>query len=298
MENSKKIERLDNAFLFIISIVGLFFTIIQIYIEGILGLVEISPLFFLGIILPFYVGYLRGAIELDSVMERTRGWVYLTVGISTYVAILLTRIDPNFYFLFIVIAFFLIYYLERWFNTIFEIEDDISNLYAFYGTTISGFSLAFGSYHVIRISSELLLQPSYSTSLLSSTWLACAFSIIFILLEKLSRNVIGVKLPLTQEEIEIRRKLCSSLKLLASALFIFGLEFFYIVFEVDLKIAFFWFQAICFGMLGFFFYNVPVFADIFLFASIIFATLGSYLFVRLKEINFSKVMSHLQIIRH
>lgn len=264
--------------------------------EGTTGLVEISPLLFLGIVLPFYIGYLRGAIELDSVMERTRGWVYLAVGISTYVSILLIRIDPNFYFLFIVIAFLLIYYLERWFNTVFEIEDDISNLYAFYGTTISGFSLAFGSYHVIHICSELLSQPSYSTSLLLSTWWACVFLTIFILLEKLSRNVVGVKLPLTQEEIEKRRKLCASLKLLASTLVIFGLEFFSIVFEVDLKIAFFWFQAICFGMLGAFLYNVPVFAEIFLFASIIFANFGAYLFVRLKEINFSKIRAHLRII--
>lgn len=87
MENAsinfeKKLERLDTAFLFIISLVGLLFTIIQFAAEGIAGLLEILPLLVLGVVIPFYVGYVRGAIEDNSLIEKARGWVFLTVGVS------------------------------------------------------------------------------------------------------------------------------------------------------------------------------------------------------------------------
>lgn len=301
MGSSRKVDRLDDAFLFIISLVGLLFTIIQIYMEGISGLIEISPLLFLGVLLPFYIGYLRGAISIDSVIERIRGWVYLAVGISTYIAIFLARIYPYLYFLFIILAFFSTYFLERWFNTIFEIEDDISNLYAFSGTTISSFSLAFSSYSVIKICSELLSQePSYSALLLFEIWSVYVLLIISIIMEKLSRNVIGVKLPLSQQEIEKRRKLYSSLRQLASAFFIFGEELLLIVFTVGSKITFFWIQAMYFGMLGLglALCNIPIFVDIFLIASMIFATFGLYLFLRIKEIDFSKIRACLVLVRN
>lgn len=292
-ESIRKLDKLDNAFLFVISLVGLFFTIIQVYMEGIMGLVEISPLLFLGVVLPFYIGYVRGAIGVDSVVERIRGWVYLVVGISTYLAIFLALINPNLYWLFIVLAFFLIYSLERWSNSIFGIEDNISNLYAFYGTAISGFGWAFISRNMINVYSDLLSNPTYSTSLLSTIWFIYAVLLITVIMEKLSRSVIKCQLPLSQEEIASRRRLCSSVKQLPSTILIFGLELSSIAFEVDLRIRFLLFQALWFGLLGLLLYGMPIFTDIFLIASMLFATVGLCLFLRLKEIDFSKIKLHL-----
>lgn len=81
-----KLDRLDDAFLFTISLVGVLFTVVQVATEGITGLIEILPLLILGIAIPFYVGYIRGAIECKSVIERARGWVYLAVVVIAYFA--------------------------------------------------------------------------------------------------------------------------------------------------------------------------------------------------------------------
>jgi hypothetical protein len=44
------------------------------------------PLLIVGLFFPFYIGYLRGAIVVDSILERIRGWIYFTTGTSIYAA--------------------------------------------------------------------------------------------------------------------------------------------------------------------------------------------------------------------
>jgi hypothetical protein len=300
MESSRKIERLDDAFLFMISLIGLLFTIIQIYMEGISGLIEISPLIFLGVLLPFYIGYLRGAIAIDSVIERIRGWVYLAVGVSTYLAFFLARIDSILYWFFIVLAFFSTYYLERWFSTIFEIGDNISNLYAYFGTIISGFAFAFISRMLISLYSDLQSRPPYSFLLLFMIWVTYSALVITVIFEKLSRAVISVQLPLRQEEMEVRRRIFSSFRLFFSGFFIFGFELLSITFELDMRIAFFWFQTLVFVFIGCFLgaAGVPIITDICIITSMIFTTCGIYFFLKIKEIDFSKIRVHLTIVRN
>ena len=86
----KKVDRLDNAFLFVLSSVGLLISFIQIRQKSLSGLIEAIPFLLLGIILPFYVGYLRGAIEKDSLGERIRGWICLIIGTTSYFALYLS----------------------------------------------------------------------------------------------------------------------------------------------------------------------------------------------------------------
>jgi len=75
----RKLERLDDAFLFLLGFVGLVITVLQVYLFGtsLIGLLETFPLIFLGIVMPFYVGYIRGAISIHlinrSIVERMRG---------------------------------------------------------------------------------------------------------------------------------------------------------------------------------------------------------------------------------
>lgn len=296
-ESIRKLDRLDNAFLFTISLVGLLFTIIQIYMEGITGLIEISPLLFLGIVLPFYIGYMRGAIEMDSVMERVRGWVYLAVGVGAYLAFFLARINQLLYLLLILFSLLLAYFLENWFNRLFKIKEDISNMYAFCGTTVSGVCLAFVSRMIVSAFSDLSSQPQYSISLLSPLMSLIFLTYIFflgtVILEKMSRHVVNVSLPLSHKQIQNRQKTNFFFRL-----FILSLELIGLSYQGDLKIRFLWLQAWAFTIISIFLVRVPFFRDVFLLTSIVFFTLGTILFVRLKEIDFSKIKLVLfQIVR-
>jgi hypothetical protein len=91
MDNPRKTERLDDAFLFILGSVGLIISFMQITMKELTEIVEAMPFLLLGIALPFIVGYLKGAIEIDSVEERMRGWIYFVIGISSYFAFFIFR---------------------------------------------------------------------------------------------------------------------------------------------------------------------------------------------------------------
>lgn len=85
MANSdRRIERLDEFFLFITSVLGLFFS----WLYTLLGYREIVygflPLLIIGLVIPIYIGYVRGAILLDTLEERVRGWIYFLYGVIFY----------------------------------------------------------------------------------------------------------------------------------------------------------------------------------------------------------------------
>jgi len=48
------------------------------------ALLSFLPLAVTGLVMPLYVGYYRGAILLDSVVERMRGWMYLLFSLGVY----------------------------------------------------------------------------------------------------------------------------------------------------------------------------------------------------------------------
>jgi len=98
------VESLDKAFLFLLGFTTFSFTALQVVL-GTSGsasdgarraLVLFVPFFFTGLIYPFYVGYIRGAVDSSywksSMLQRVRGWVYLAAGTSTYAAMVVTSV--------------------------------------------------------------------------------------------------------------------------------------------------------------------------------------------------------------
>ena len=77
-------ERFDEFFLFITSVLGLAFSLLY----SMLGYREIIygflPLLIIGVVIPIYIGYVRGAILLDMLEERVRGWIYFLIGVICY----------------------------------------------------------------------------------------------------------------------------------------------------------------------------------------------------------------------
>jgi MFS family permease len=79
-----KIGKIDSLLLFFSSSLSLFFAIGYAFIN-IKWLLFFFPLLILGWIMPVYVGYIRGAILHDCLEERLRGWLYMFIGMTSYI---------------------------------------------------------------------------------------------------------------------------------------------------------------------------------------------------------------------
>lgn len=84
IDEKMRLDRLDTALLFFTSSLGLWFTIIFAFL-GIGMLIRFLPILIPAWAMPIYVGYMRGALTLDCIEERIRGWIYFFVGGGTYV---------------------------------------------------------------------------------------------------------------------------------------------------------------------------------------------------------------------
>lgn len=76
--------KLDSALLFLSSTVGVMFAVIRASINPSASLVTAIPLIVLGMVLPFYYGYVRGALVRSSTVDRYRGWIFFLVGLGAY----------------------------------------------------------------------------------------------------------------------------------------------------------------------------------------------------------------------
>lgn len=81
-----RIQPLDDAFLFSIGSTNIVVVFFQIMLSGTDAALLSVPLLIVGLFVPFYIGYLRGAIVVDTVLERIRGWIYFSAGTSVYIA--------------------------------------------------------------------------------------------------------------------------------------------------------------------------------------------------------------------
>jgi len=94
LNRRSRVNKLDSLLLFIASIFGLSFTILQIIFAdiygnpegGLLTLLIIGPALVMGFLLPVVIGYIYGAIVRDSPMDRVRGWTYLIEGTGLYIS--------------------------------------------------------------------------------------------------------------------------------------------------------------------------------------------------------------------
>jgi len=212
MTIKNKLEKLDNAFLFLISFVGIIFSIVQIYAKGLMGFIEILPLLFLGMLLPFYIGYLKGSIAVDSIAERARGWIYLMIGISAYFAFFTPdKIAGKYGLSFIPYSFCIFvgsiftYYILKWLNKVFGIGREISHQCAYLGTAISAFLLAFTIRMIIKTYSNFIeyLQARNIPSTIPIIIGALSVSLVF---EKISEDIVDANLPLSEKETRIIKK--------------------------------------------------------------------------------------------
>lgn len=79
-----RVGKLDSALLFLSSTVGLMFAVIRAAIDPATAIGTAIPLIILGVVLPFYYGYVRGALVRLSTADRYRGWIFFLVGLGAY----------------------------------------------------------------------------------------------------------------------------------------------------------------------------------------------------------------------
>ena len=84
----RRIDRLDSAFLFIISTFSLTFSILSYFLQRQLIIAYITILI-PTIMISLKVGYIDGALLKDNFTERIRGWIYLFTTIFTYIMALI-----------------------------------------------------------------------------------------------------------------------------------------------------------------------------------------------------------------
>jgi len=88
-----RLGKLDSLFLFIPTLVGIVFSLSQFYLRTVREETIVAffiPILLIIVAIPIYVGYYRGGIALDSIVERARGWIYLANGFLIYLLVMIT----------------------------------------------------------------------------------------------------------------------------------------------------------------------------------------------------------------
>jgi hypothetical protein len=60
------------------------FAVIRTAVNPATSILTAIPLIFLGTVLPFYYGYVKGALVRSSTVDRYRGWIFFFVGLGAY----------------------------------------------------------------------------------------------------------------------------------------------------------------------------------------------------------------------
>jgi len=295
----KKADRIDNAFLFALSSIGLLISFIQIRQENLSGLIEAIPFLLLGIALPFYVGYMRGAIEKDSIGERIRGWIYLVIGTMSYFAFFISswlRMNyPQFQFihnqillaLVLTASSFLVYALIRWTRRVFRRS---LNQYALSGTALSAFSFAFvltmviNLYHDISGKDLFAMVSTGPTELLFWITVGLASFLIFLICEKASADAAERDLPLPRFHRRVAR---ITNFFLVKGLYLGAVLMEYTI-DFNLKARLLWLLSYVLWFMGSLFWiaRVSLLPLVFFSLAILVASLEGAIFCRTKTMNF------------
>jgi len=81
-----KVQRADDLLLFTTAFFGILFSLFQSFIGGSESVLYFLPVLLMCVLMPTWVGYWRGAMILNSNLERVRGWKYLFSGLLACVA--------------------------------------------------------------------------------------------------------------------------------------------------------------------------------------------------------------------
>lgn len=184
----------DDALLFVISSFSIVVAIF-VAIVGINQVIYLFPLLLIWVIFPFYTGYLRGAIETDSIVERGRGWIYLIIGVSSYAAFLTFRIDPPtdiiLYALFLLVGYLSALRLIRWVIHVFNKTVFSGEQIALVCTGIAAGFLSYASIIFATILQTFVTAvPIVPASLWLTVFILLSGLIGFLVYEKVSRVII------------------------------------------------------------------------------------------------------------
>jgi len=78
-----RIERLDDLLIYCTGLGALIPYVLQALLGEFLTAIGALPVLLFALIAPVYVGLYRGAIKMNVVEERVRGWIYLVPGMFT-----------------------------------------------------------------------------------------------------------------------------------------------------------------------------------------------------------------------
>ena len=223
---------LDRAFLYITGLVnvllGLTFALLTDYFLKI----SMIPLLILGIIMPFYIGYLRGAISFNCIYERMRGWIYLLAGLITYAAFLVPLLSYKFNIdvspLYLILMLTLpmpISYIVNWFVKVYKLKIEPYVIFSFGGTMAASIFLAISM--IMFIAAPFAKEWTYTLEAVLDIRFPLFLTPLvgFIIMEKVSRIILhDLREKYAPERVEINDqaylKISSSLTLLYGAAFV------------------------------------------------------------------------------
>lgn len=190
------LHSLDDAFLFLIGSVNFMFGALQAFVGGKDSFILFSPLLLAGLFYPFYTGYLGGAVERDSIVERIRGWIYFGVGAISYVALLPVALLRDFYqeaaglsvvtyLLTYLLGYYGIYRLVRWLLVVTRAQPSKRDLFLLEATALSAYSLSVSAFFLQDYLRIWILRPKtaelpYLPGIFSVLW---PFA-LFLLMER------------------------------------------------------------------------------------------------------------------
>jgi hypothetical protein len=296
----RKADRLDDAFLFALSSIGLLISFIQIRQQNLDALVEAIPFLLLGILFPFIIGYIRGAMEKDSLSERVRGWIYFVVGTMSYFAFhvssLLRTIYSHFTLvdsqivLFGVLIFgvLIVLSLIKWVRKVFR---RTLNQYAISGTTVSAFTIAFvltlavSMYHDYSGKDILGILSTNPTELIFWISIILSGSLIALILEKASAEAAEYTLPLPKSPKKFE-KITNFFLVKGISLVTTLLEY---SFDYNLKARLLWLLSYVLWFLGSMFWiaHVSFVPPVFYILTVLIASTAGVIFYRTKKIEFA-----------
>lgn len=296
LENSRKLDSLDDALLFAIGLVSLIITLIQIDTYNASQVIEAIPFIILGILLPFIVGYMKGAIEFNSVEERIRGWIYFIIGTFSYFAFFAVSrlqipyiLTESVFVTILIIGVIVTYLFIQWANRIFDVKNP-GSIYAYSGTVFGAATCAWLLRALASVYLDFQGKDLFFFLINNSTFLffwvtICLFSFsIVIMFEKISSNALRNEIKPDNSQRRISRLFfVKGTKL--------GLRLLAFSFSYDIKHALLLSESFIFWAIGSFLLalNLSILAIIFFGVAIAFWLMATFFLNKISMNNFEGI---------
>lgn len=172
IELNLRLGKLDSLFLIIPTLFGIAYALLQYYFKtvGEIWIITLIPILIVSVGYPIYIGYYRGAIKLNSILERARGWIYMANGFVIYTLFITRRIVGQNTVLYIPLAiitlpsyFFIVRIFAPWLGhsilSLFDKKYSERDRSIFAETGTAAGTLTISLYLIVNI--QLLARESY-----------------------------------------------------------------------------------------------------------------------------------------